>query len=226
MAYDDDGQRHPPIFESCFASSESQQISSDITCKEIIPDEGWLLSNCLARDECQRIVKACETSGFEDARAFCHMYVNRFNDRMMTDDEDLADFLWKRVGAYAPRRVDVDGKTWTVKGLNSRFRVCRYFKDHYFGRHRDGEVHLSPTLRSLYTCMFYLNDMGEDFEGGATKFLVYGDRGDVRTRFDVVPKAGRCVVFRQTSPNTLHEGIRLASGTKYILRTDVMYTID
>eukprot|EP00118_Oscarella_pearsei_P005545 m.25587 g.25587 ORF g.25587 m.25587 type:complete len:226 (+) comp28835_c0_seq2:198-875(+) len=222
----DDGKRFAPIFDCLLDSSggpPKTDESATIPCEEVIPGEGWVLDDCLSREECQKIIAKCEKSGFEDAESFCFMYVNRLNDRMMTDDARLAEYLWKRVRSYAPPEMSVANKTWKVKGLNTRFRVCRYYKGHYFGPHRDGEVHLSVTERSLFTCMLYLNDGDVDFEGGATKFL--NDRSPLTTKFDVLPKAGRCIVFRQSSPNTLHEGVKLASGTKFILRTDVMYTI-
>lgn len=48
---------------------------------------------------------------------------------------------------------------------------------------------------------------------GATVFLE-GGRKEVR------PEAGMVLIFQH---NILHEGQRLASGKKYIMRSDVMY---
>ena len=57
------------------------------------------------------------------------------------------------------------------------------------------------------TFMVYLND---DFEGGETDF------GD----FLVTPKIGDALCFMHSS---MHEGRAVSNGTKYVLRTDVMY---
>ena len=57
--------------------------------------------------------------------------------------------------------------------------------------------------------MIYLND---GFGGGATKFLDY--------EIDVVPKTCMALLFQH---RILHEGAVVTSGTKYVLRSDVMY---
>jgi len=63
--------------------------------------------------------------------------------------------------------------------------------------------------------MVYLN---EKFEGGKTIF--YNKAGEVTHQ--VTPKTGLAIVFFQTSKYP-HIGAEIESGTKYILRTDVMY---
>src|SRR5690606_5025335 len=57
----------------------------------------------------------------------------------------------------------------------------------------------------------YLND---DFAGGETRFI----QGD--SHVDVKPKRGSALLFNH---DTLHEGKEVLSGTKYLLRTEVMF---
>jgi hypothetical protein len=69
----------------------------------------------------------------------------------------------------------------------------------------------------------YLNDAegkdGEEpLEGGATTFYSH----DMRRRLDVVPKAGRVLLFQHR--DLLHSGDDVISGTKLTMRTDIMYT--
>jgi hypothetical protein len=219
----DDGQRYDPIF-SRFFSKGGDHKPAEVRREEVISQQAWLLHGCLSRQECQTLISVCEETGFQQAKDYCFRYNNRFNDRMMTDDDRLAEFLWKRIGPFVPDHV-TDGfeVEWRVKGLNSRFRICRYYRGHYFGAHLDGEFYASDREKSFLTCMLYLNDKGSDFEGGETRFL---DISSKRVKFDIEPTAGLGIVFYQKSRDTYHEGLQLTAGTKYILRTDVMYTME
>ena len=57
-------------------------------------------------------------------------------------------------------------------------------------------------------------------EGGATTFF----SGNLVQRIDVEPKAGRVLLFQHR--NLIHSGDDVVSGTKYTLRTDIMYTVE
>ena len=113
-----------------------------------------------------------EGKGYQDAVEYCGMYRDRWNDRFMSDDHQLAQFMWDRVKEFVPKTVTDQGSVWEVEKLNSRFRFCKYIggKEHYFGPHTDGQYIIDANHKSLLTCMFYLN--GKDkFEGGLTNFF-------------------------------------------------------
>lgn len=74
---------------------------------------------------------ASEKMGFEDAENYCYMYRDRYNDRLMSDDDDFTATVFKRIESYLPK----DYGHWQLKGLNNRWRYCRYYKGHYFGAH-------------------------------------------------------------------------------------------
>jgi len=60
---------------------------------------------------------------------------------------------------------------------------------------------------SMLTFLLYLND---GYEGGDTQF-----------RWETVkPESGMLLVFPH---NQSHQGAEIAAGTKYVLRSDVMY---
>ena len=68
---------------------------------------------------------------------------------------------------------------------------------------------------SFYTLHLYLNE--NPGGGGATTFHSdYLDR-----KFDVEPKAGRVLIFQHRG--LLHSGADVVRGTKYTMRTDLMY---
>jgi hypothetical protein len=96
-----------------------------------------------------------------------------------------------------------------VRGLNQPLRIYRYEPGQHFGPHQDQSYAGPGGSSSLLTFMVYLND---DFEGGGTAFL---DEG--RT---VAPRTGMALLFQH---KVLHAGERVLRGTKYVLRTDVLY---
>lgn len=120
---------------------------------------------------------------------------------------------------------------WTSFGLNECLRFCRYSSGGFFRAHCDGCFKRSEDERSLFTCMFYLDD---NFEGGATRFLKINgaltDENYLKLASDesvlatIRPEPGLCILFFQ--PGLLHEGEDLVSGFKHILRTDVLFKRD
>jgi prolyl 4-hydroxylase len=127
----------------------------------------------------------------------------RNNERVILDDDDLGAFIWPRICDDVP--VFLDG--CQVIGLNERFRYYRYRTGQKFALHRDGAFLRENGEKSRLTCILYLND---DFTGGETAV-----EGRV-----VEPRQGMVLIFRH---EFLHEGRPVLDGTKYVLRTDVMY---
>ena len=80
----------------------------------------------------------------------------------------------------------------------------------------DGGFKRSETDLSQFTLMIYLNS---GFDGGEMHFY----DADLQLRATVRPETGMALVFRHAQ---LHEGAPVISGRKYVLRTDVMYTLD
>jgi hypothetical protein len=198
----------------------------------------FILHNVLTEKECKLLIKESESVGFEDANSYCHMYRDRYNDRLMSDDKIFSDVIYERVKHLLPQVMKPDSSnialrstsTFKLDSLNNRWRYCRYQPGHFFGAHTDGS-YSEGASRSLLTFMMYLNghkpsdsntSTEEDiyFTGGATNFL---SRDRTQTTYQVVPKPGMALVFLQEDIDMLHEGEQLNSGKKYILRTDVMY---
>ena len=209
----------PPVFPE-LQGRLAESLTPSRT-EDFLGGLGVILHDTLSADECRAVVEATEKLGYESAQSYCHMYRNRWNDRFMADDPDLAKFLWKRVKDHTPRRIEAFDRTWEVDGLNSRFRFCKYVggQGHYFGAHTDGMYRVDNDHTSLLTCMFYLNGK-EEFEGGLTNFIDYNTR---QLNHSIQPVPGLCVIFRQVDLRTYHEGTQVTKGLKYIMRTDVMY---
>ena len=170
----------------------------------------------LSEIECADFISRGE-GGLYKSMAFDYPASYRNNDRLIDDRPDLAEALFSRIRALLPNRVQARGQEWVLVGLNPRFRGCRYRNGQSFRRHRDGAFSPQPGVESFLTLMLYLNDEAE-FQGGATRF--YADRFVAQPDFEVRPKAGLGIVF---SHAFWHDGEHVTSGTKYVLRTDVLY---
>ncbi|MEL6342975.1 MAG: 2OG-Fe(II) oxygenase [Myxococcota bacterium] len=172
-----------------------------------------VIDDVLSAARCRAIIAGAESRGFEGAApAYPPDYRN--NDRQICDDASLADQLFAHLRPHLPERLDGE----QLVGLNARFRICRYRANQSFTVHQDGAWHPDDRTRSRLTLMLYLND-GDDFIGGLTRFYRSGVK-DAPIWRAVRPKAGRLMLFDHL---LWHDGQAVRSGTKYILRTDVLY---
>lgn len=167
--------------------------------------------------------------------------------RIIWDDKNLAQALLDRIRPHIPADIitlkdkpHITGKgpvkrqeTWQISRLNERLRFLKYKPGNYFRPHVDGS-YITPDgdEMSFLTIHLYLNGgevvgNSESFQsetdtqlplaGGATRFF-----SDDMTKFvDVNPKTGSCLVFQHR--DMVHSGEDVITGTKYTVRTDVMY---
>jgi hypothetical protein len=148
--------------------------------------------------------------------------------------DGASQHLLKQEAGSCPEELQVGYGSvgvWHPTGLNECLRFCRYNAGGFFRAHCDASFRRSRDEKSLFTCMFYLNG---DLDGGATRFLrvdtplnpdnQYKVAEEHQVLASIPPEAGSCLLFLQ--PGLLHEGEDLRSGTKYILRSDVMFRRD
>ncbi len=76
---------------------------------------------------------------------------------MMFDDEELSQLIWKRVGNQIPQKTR---NSWKLKGLNDRWRFCRYNQGHYFGMHVDGGYRPNAEGKDEYSHLNSLSVFG------------------------------------------------------------------
>lgn len=131
------------------------------------------------------------------------------------------------------------GNAFTLSRLNERLRFLKYEGGEYFRPHWDAFYTTSDRReRSYYSIHLYLNGDGEqdvdefmremgkgegnrDKEGkllgGSTSFLGQ----DLTRQVRVFPRTGSVLVFQQN--DLLHAGDAVVRGTKYTMRTDILY---
>ena len=147
----------------------------------------------------------------------------RKSGRCLIDSASCAHLLWQRVKPLLPAvmRHDDGGRrgNWEPVGLNERLRFLQYTPGDYFKPHCDGSFAYPPGHprfgeRSLLTLMVYLN---APEKGGETNFLNEHDESRVTA---VTPDTGVALIFEH---ELWHEGALLKQGTKFAIRTDVMF---
>lgn len=139
------------------------------------------------------------------------------------------------------------GKTYHLARVNERLRFLKYEGGEYFHPHGDG-AYVAPggEEQSFITIHLYLNGEGEqDLEelrrekravggmgegnrdaggkllGGATSFMDVRRLEEEDEHVRVFPRTGSVLVFQQR--DLLHGGDPVLRGTKYTMRTDIMY---
>ena len=131
----------------------------------------------------------------------------RNNDRVIWDDNALAQNLWQRMAGVVPDPLE----NRRVVGLNERFRFYRYDVGQTFRPHYDGAFTRANGEISQVTLMIYLND---NFRGGQTNFdLCYPH--DEKNR--AAARHGAAFLH-----HLRHEGAQVLAGLKYVLRIAAM----
>lgn len=181
----------------------------------VVPNQIFTIANFFSPQECARYIEQSENAGYEEAAVGTRFGEEmrkdiRNNERLILDDENLAQELWQRLAPFAPTPL------WKrdAIGLNERLRFYRYDAGQTFKPHQDGSIKRANGQKSQVTFMVYLN---HDFEGGATRFFLRPPHGEI----NIVPQTGMALLFLHTLQ---HEGATVESGRKYVVRSDVMYS--
>ena len=168
----------------------------------------WEVPNFLDAATCRALIERSEAAGYLDAKVRTHtgeesMPGVRNNAKAIVEWPELVATLTQSV-----RELDLPllgGRA--VAGLPRSLRFYRYDPGQRFKMHKDGPWK-EDGLTSEWSFLIYLN---EDFEGGRTLF---------RDSAVIVPKTGSALLFIH---RTWHEGEEVIKGTKYAMRSDVMY---
>ena len=176
------------------------------------------IPNFLTEAECKEHIIQAEGIGFEETLittqdGFVPDEIIRNNDRIIFKDLTQAEAIWARLKSSIPSEF----KSRDAIGLNERFRYYRYTPGQMFDWHQDGYFGRANGERSQFTFMIYLNS---DFEGGGTSFSdIFSP--EFFSDFKITPETGKALLFHHP---IAHRGDKLIKGTKYILRTDIMYS--
>jgi len=178
--------------------------------QHILTNDIFTIDNFLPASSCDDFVAKSETIGYEPATVETEsgqkvITAIRNNNRVIYKDFELANLFWQQLEPFAPKQI---GNSKSV-GLNELFRFYKYQPGQEFKKHRDQSYIRADGEASYYTLMIYLN---ENYEGGETTF----------NNLTIQPKKGLALVFLH---NLEHGGSPVKSGSKYVLRTDIMFRL-
>ena len=184
-----------------------------------------LISQVFSVSECEELISVAESHGFGVTN---YQKDYRGNLRLKTKDASLADAVWSRLKGVVPKTVMEGGIEYEAVGLNETWRLAKYlpgddFKEHVDAYYEDDSRGFGQGRKSMYTVNIYMN---ERCIGGYTSFAFTDKQSPGQLTYDVIPKTGLCLLFRQPPTEYyVHRGNVVEGGTKYLFRSDVMYRI-
>ena len=202
----------------------------------------FVIDNFLDTTECQQLIHLANklsSTGFHYVTEAAHtdnegvthiVKLQEANKHKLSVFEHAStlDKLWKKMKPLVLPHIGSfirDTNCGQPLGLNPRLRVLRYdATDHdIFEAHFDATTKVGDTT-SLLTVLIYLNDGGGvDFDGGETWYMDHhtsSRNGNADTATKVTPSTGKVVVFEH---DLFHSSVPLEFGTKYVLRTDILF---
>lgn len=207
----------------------------DVRVQELVPGRIFVLPEFLSAKECQEWVKFCETSGGLEytAHPATKFVAHRECFRMQQDNATvLARRIYERLQSFSIlpmlQREMADlyklgpQHSYGPVGCNPNLRVYRYDKGHSFGKHVDGSDRVSIG-KTEWTILIYLTEC----QGGATRF--YSEETRKRKTAPSIafePQVGAMLLHVHGDFCLEHEADPVLGGTKYVLRTDLVFAED
>jgi len=209
---------------------------------EAVPGAFQLL-DLLSADECRRLRDLSEALGYlEDAAVSLPRSIRHNDSFTWIADDETCDIIWRRSRALLRDDSEYNAAK-AVLGLNARFRFYRYGPGDYFAPHTDGSWPGSRVIDGelfdnaypdRWSQLTFLLFLGDDYEAGATQFYVSktetarpARHPDDALVIDVHTPLGAALCFPHgTHPlHCLHGSQQISSGTKYIIRSDVLFEL-
>ena len=166
----------------------------------------WIIEQVYTPTECAEFIALIEKSS---PKLATNNPLFRDQDRVICDDPQIASDLFLRLQPYLPKKMGV----FRLLGINDRLRFYRYRPGQHFEPHMDHWYRPNDHQITLHTVLVYFND---DFQKGETVFQEQFHRV-------ITPKTGMVAIFQH---KLCHEGRPVQLGTKYVMRTDVIYESD
>jgi len=116
-----------------------------------------------------------------------------------------------------------DSSARAAHSLNPNIRLYKYTPSQHFNPHYDDSVRDAKTgAVSEWTLLVYLTGVEDGVQGGETVF--YPNSKAKASESMVAPLIrGTALLHRHGNECLLHEGSQVLNGTKYVLRSDIMF---
>ncbi|KAF9227603.1 hypothetical protein BS17DRAFT_725926 [Gyrodon lividus] len=227
-----------PVVTPLKSSATSRNVSfPDISpkdfldCRVLLEDQIILIDDFLSPEECKRFVKFIDGLPLELTPPKKKGEAERVNYRFSVTSVSFAGKLHSLLLPHLPslpHPPSVRRPVYSVQPrlphlCNSNIRMYKYTPSQHFGPHYDESVKDPATgAKSEWTLLIYLSGVEDGIEGGETLF--HKDERGRPCETIVAPLArGTALLHRHGNECLLHEGSLVRKGTKYILRSDLMF---
>jgi len=204
-------------------------VKSHVRCNTFLEDQILLFSDVLTPAECRTFVDFIEDQPLELTPPKKRGEAERINYRISISSPEFADQLWTILHPHLPpfpypasmKRPDSNARA--AHSLNSNIRLYKYTPSQHFNPHYDDSTRDAKTgAVSEWTLLIYLTGVEDGVQGGETVF--YPNSKAKASEALVVPLTrGTALLHRHGNECLLHEGSQVRSGTKYVLRSDIMF---
>ncbi len=166
------------------------------------------IPDLLNAPQCQKLIGQMEADPIllEPVKTRTSLYA-----RIYLHLPELAGEIWNGIRDRLCQQFPEYGKD--LVAIRPIWSATKYLEGGYLGPHVDGESQ-NRGYRSKLTIVLYLND---EFEGGETNF--YPDDEAKELLGCIIPETGMAIILPQ---DVFHSGEPITSGTKYILRSDIL----
>ncbi|KAI8998490.1 hypothetical protein BD414DRAFT_432341 [Trametes punicea] len=224
----------PPSVPTKPATVRFPDISSkqELEYYALLEDQILFIDGFFSPEECKSYVKFIDSLPLELTPPKKRGEADRVNHRLSITSVDFAQRLFS---VLAPHLPEFPYPAWAKRptgaiarpphSLNSNIRLYKYSQGQYFGPHYDDSVRDPETgAKSEWTLLIYLTGSQDGVEGGETIF--YKDqKGKARETMIPPLTRGTALLHRHGQDCLLHEGSPVTKGTKYVLRSDLMFII-
>jgi len=208
-----------------------------LACEVIEEDQIIVIPDALSVDECKRFVKFVEGLPLELTPAPKKGEATRVNQRISVSSTDFARSLFELFAPhlptfspsppFSPTAINSNEETAPparkTHAFNSNIRMYKYNEGQYFGCHYDDSVRdpLQTGAHSEWTILIYLSGAEDGVFGGETVFY----KGTGKKKVEIRPplRRGSALLHKHGQDCLLHEGAPVVKGTKYVLRSDLMF---
>ncbi|KAF9246258.1 hypothetical protein BU15DRAFT_85042 [Melanogaster broomeanus] len=219
-------------------SPTSQMVSfPHITSKDflerrmLLEDQIILIDEFLSPEECKRFAQFIDELPLELTPPKKKGEADRLNYRFSVTSAPFAEKLHSLLLPHLPsfphplsvRRPVRSVHPRLPHSCNSNIRMYKYTPSQHFGAHYDESVKDRATgAKSEWTLLIYLSGVEDGVEGGETLFY-REERGKPRETITAPLARGTALLHRHGNECLLHEGSLVRKGTKYVLRSDLMF---
>ncbi|KAA1469547.1 hypothetical protein DENSPDRAFT_835196 [Dentipellis sp. KUC8613] len=219
--------RKPPAAPSFPPLSPKPQ--SEVTTTVLLEDQILLLDSLISYEECRQFVKFFDGLPLELTPPKKRGEAVRVNHRLSIMSANFAKQLFEVIKPHLPlfpypaSRKRPNATARAAHSLNSNIRLYKYTPSQHFGQHYDDSVRDTETgATSEWTLLVYLTGAEDGVQGGETIFYT-NDKGKSSSAIVAPLTRGTVLLHRHGHDCLLHEGSQVRSGTKYVLRSDVMF---